>query len=169
MNIPRQQYLEEYAEYLDENGKPLDPDQGQYLLLMEVEIAANYRISQWLKLAPMNFLKTSLFVKPRLILNWEWYYQAFLGIGYGLMHKFRLFNCLMCAAAIPLCLITKKLRKQTLFLGAAYGISLLSVAYALPIDRYAETIMPYRFLMACFAVYMAWELWKTMTKKLRKE
>ena len=169
MSVPQAMFKEEYAHYYDEKGEIRNPDLTQYLLHMETGIAADYRISQWLKLDPQNFLSTYLLVKPRLILNWAWYYDEIMGIGYGLIHSLRLINCLMCAAAIPLCLITKKLRKQTLFLGAAYGISLLSVAYALPIDRYAETIMPYRFLMACFAVYMAWELWKTMTKKLRKE
>lgn len=158
MNIPLQQFREEYAEYLDENGEPLDMDQEEYLHHMHVKLIADYRIREWFRQEPLHFLKTYLYTKPRLILNWNWYYHEFMGMSTSAMHSLRLINFALCAAAVLLAFVRKRFRKLVLFLTGACFISLLSVAYALPIDRYAESIMPYRFLLACIGAYLLADL-----------
>ena len=169
INIPHQQFREQYADYLDEAGQPLDPDQGEYLHHMLVKRIGDYRLGEWFRQEPLHFLKTYLYAKPRLILNWNWYYHEFMGLSYAAMHSLRLVNFALCAAAVLLAFVRKRFRKLVVFLTGAYFVSLLSVAYALPIDRYAESIMPYRFMLACIGAYLLAELARCMLRRGKKE
>ena len=132
----------------DENGELLDPDCSQYVGHMAIKEDAMFRLRTWLCYETKSFLRTYLWLKPRMILNWVWYWSAFPFFPYGLAHRLRQFNCLFCLFSAGLALGLKKHRKVIFFLGFAYVVNLYGIAFSLAIDRYAQMIMPYRYLIA---------------------
>lgn len=57
---PDREFQEKYASYYGEDGQLKDPQQQQYLEHMGAGIVGRYRLREWFRLAPANFLKTYL-------------------------------------------------------------------------------------------------------------
>lgn len=157
-------YYEQYGHYYDENGKLLKPDAYQYLQHMLSGIVAEYRIERWLEHEPLHFLKTYLIDKPLMIINWPWHWVDFMGINYNTACTFRKINFLLCGIAFVLSFIRKKQRLNVSFLLAAYTLNLYLVSSAYAIDRYAQAIMPYRYLAAGIGFYLLWDTLYLMIK-----
>ena len=117
-----------------------------------VKELANYRLRKWFSLRPASFLKTYLYIKPRQILNWVWYYIEMFGISLQTAHRLRQLNFLICSLTVVLSLILKRYRKEVLFLSACYFINLYMIAFSYAIDRYAQMIMPYRYILAAIGM-----------------
>ena len=60
---------------IGENGELLDKDLGEYYIHLGVRETAKFRISTWLRYKPGSFLRTYLYLKPRALLNWPWYWE----------------------------------------------------------------------------------------------
>ena len=139
---------EKRPDLFDEDGEVRDPE----TLLQYVQILTNrekglYRLRGWWKLRPLGLLKSYLYVKPRSILNWVWYYIQLGGISYEAAKRMRQLGFLFCALSVVLSLALKKRRRLILFLAAAYFLNLYLLATSYAIDRYAQMIMPYRYLI----------------------
>ena len=116
-----------------------------------------YRLRTWWKLRPLGLIKSYLYVKPRSILNWVWYYIELAGISFTAAHRLRQLGFLFCALSVLLALVLKKHRRLLLFLTAAYFLNLLLLASSYAIDRYAQMIMPYRYLVMALGLDLLWE------------
>ncbi len=148
----RKTVVEKYPEYFDENGEVIREEQKQFLDHMMVKELANYRLRKWFSLRPASFLKTYLYITPRQILNWVWYYIEMFGISLQTAHRLRQLNFLLCSLTVVLSLILKRYRKEVLFLSACYFINLYMIAFSYAIDRYAQMIMPYRYILAAIGM-----------------
>ena len=144
--------VEKYPEYFDNNGEVIQSEQKQFLDHMMMKELANYRLRKWFSLRPASFLKSYLYIKPRQILNWVWYYIELFGISLQTAHRLRQINFLLCVAAVILSLTLKKHRIAVLFLCICYFINLYMIAFSYAIDRYAQMIMPYRYILAAFCL-----------------
>jgi hypothetical protein len=69
------------------------------------------------------------------------------GISFGLAHRMRQLGFLFCGLSVLLSLLLKKHRRLILFLTATYFINLYLLSTSYAIDRYAQMIMPYRYLI----------------------
>lgn len=163
-----EEFQAKYAAYFDENGQIKDPQQQQYLDHMQAGIIANYRLREWFEREPVHFLKTYLIVKPRQILNWPWYWSEFMGVSYQAIHRLTQLNFLFCGLTVLLSLLMKKYRKQVFFLTFCYFVNLYMVAFALPIDRYAQMLMPYRYIIAGLGLALTAEAIQNIWTRRRK-
>lgn len=167
-SVTDSRYYEQYGHYYDENGALKNPDAYQYLQHMLCGIVANYRIEKWLEIEPLHFLKTYLIDKPRMVLNWPWHWIDFLGVDFELQCTLRKLNFLLCGIAFVLSLIRKKYRFVVSFLLSAYVVNLYLVSSAYAIDRYAEAIMPYRYLVAGIGFYLICDTLLGITSHFRR-
>ena len=138
---------EKRPDLLDAEGHVYDPDTQQYVDLLVARELGLYRLRTWWRLRPLGLLKSYLLVKPRTILNWVWYYVELGGISFAMAHRMRQLGFLFCALSVLLSLLLKKHRRLILFLSAAYFINLYLLSTSYAIDRYAQMIMPYRYLI----------------------
>lgn len=74
------------------------------------------------------------------------------------MHRLTQLNFLFCSWTVLLSLLLKKYRKQILFLTVCYFVNLYMVAFALPIDRYAQQLMLLRYVITGLGLYLSVEL-----------
>lgn len=167
-NIDEKQVIrEKYSELFDENGDLLDPELAQYVFYLGVSETARFRINTWLKYKTGNFLKTYLWVKPRAILNWPWYWENYTLFPYAGVVMIRRLNCLFCLLTAALALLLKRHRRVILFLGLAYLINLYVISFGFAIDRYAQAIMPYRYIAAGIGMDLAAEAFRRKWGGLR--
>lgn len=171
-SIVEEQYWEQYGHYYNEDHSPKNPAIVQYLNHMHVKLTVEYRMGEWFKQKPLHFLKTHLLDKPRWILNWAWYWREFLGLKLHVPNILRKLNFLFCMLTFVLSFVRKKYRKEVSFLLITYAINLILVAYAMAIDRYAQAIMPYRYLVTGIGIYLVYDTVKYLferRKNLRTE
>ena len=160
-------FLEKYGRYFDESGENVEnPCHRQYISLERDRMSAQYRMKYWLEHNPASFLKTYLYTKPRMMLNWPWYWNEVLNTPISAIQFVYKVNCILCIAAVLLSLIMKKFRAPVLFLSAVYSVNLYIYATAFASDRYTAVIMPLRFMLACFALCLIYELFKKLRGKL---
>ena len=150
---------------LDAEGNVYDPEMTQYVNHLAVADMARVRLRGWWQLRPLGLLKTYLYLKPRSILNWVWYYIELFGISFQAAHRLRQLGFVLCL--VTLVLARRRFRKQVWFLFLTYLINLFLVAGSYAIDRYAQTIMPYRYLIMGLGLELAvgsWESWREKHK-----
>lgn len=163
-SVPEARFNEQYGRYYDENGNLLKPEAYQYLQHMYNGIAADYRIEMWFKLAPAHFLKTYFIDKPRMVLNCPWDWTSF-GV---IQIQLRRINFVLCGLAFILAFIKKQYRAEVTFLLLAYIIGLYMVSFSCTLDRYAEAVMPYRYLTAGIGFYLICDSIKAFIDKKQK-
>lgn len=145
---------QKHPELYDENGELLDEETRQYVGHMINKEIGLYRLRQWWRMRPGSLLRSYLYVKPRSILNWVWYYIEIPGLSALTAHRLRQLNFLFCGLTLLLSLLLKKHRKTAFFLAFAYFVGLYIIATSYAIDRYAQMIMPYRYLLAGLGLHL---------------
>ena len=151
---PYAKILEEHPSLFDEQGAPLDDSAEQYVQHLYLAVMGRYRLRQWFRLRPVQFLRTYLYQRPRSLLNDVWYWDQVMGISLQTAVRLRQGNLLLCLLAAVLSLVRKKLRRPVWFLGLAYVVNLYIVAASLPLDRYGQAIMPYRLVLGALGLYL---------------
>lgn len=178
IDIPTEQEMGEYLpgfdayaavsakrpDLLNADGKVYNPEMQQYVDMLVVGELAHFRLRAWLGLNPTSFLKSYLYVKPRQIINWVWYYIELCGISFIAAHKMRQIGCFFCILSVCISIRRKRYVMQTVFLSVAYCINLYLLASSYAIDRYAQMIMPYRYLICGFGL----ELLSVVIKGIRR-
>ena len=160
---------EEYADYFDEDGNLKNQDQFQYIKAQGTAIAVKYRISEWIKNNPADFLKSYLLIKPVSMLNWVWYWGPASDTVEPILNIISKINMLLCAAAAVLSLIRKKERLPVFFLGGMYVINLYILAMSYAIERYAAMLMPLRYMIGIIGIYLIADFAKAAVLKHRSE
>lgn len=154
---------EKRPDLVDAEGNVSDPNVQQYVDHLVSHELARIRLSGWWKLRPLGLLKSYLLVKPRIILNWVWYYTEVFGFSYQAAHRIRQLGFIWCL--ITLILARKRLKKQVWFLFITYLINLLIISSSLAIDRYAQMIMPYRYLIMGLGLELLLGYWDSFRNK----
>ena len=156
---------EKRPDLLDAQGRVHDVRTTQYVeILINREIGL-YRLRTWWRLRPLGLLKSYLYVKPRSILNWVWYYIELPVISIAAAHRLRQLGFLFCALSFVLSFVLKKHRGPIVFLTAAYFINLLLLGTSYAIDRYAQMIMPYRYLLMGLGLELLWEALRRLRRR----
>lgn len=137
---------------VDVDGNVFNPEMQQYVDMLVVGELAHFRLRAWWGLRPTSFLTSYLYVKPRQIVNWVWYYIELGGISFAAAHRMRQMGFLFCICSVCLSVKRKRFVKQTVFLASAYFANLYLLASSYAIDRYAQMIMPYRYLLCGFGL-----------------
>ncbi|MBQ6481292.1 MAG: hypothetical protein IJI45_09265 [Anaerolineaceae bacterium] len=139
-----------YIEHYDPDGEVKELKHAQFLSLQADGIKAKYRIREWQQRDLAGFLKSYLLIKPRWMLNWSWAWEEAFHVPYQTLHRLSQVNAVFCALTVLLSLLRKQYRSPILFLSMAYLISVYLYATAFVSDRYASTLMLFRYLLVGF-------------------
>ena len=159
----------QHPELYQDDGTLIHDYLWQYEGSLCAGVLAKYRMNLWFQLRPGSFLKSYLYLKPKWILNWVWYYVEIMGISLETACRIRQINLLLCLLGGITALCLKRFRKITLFLGITYVINLYIVASSFPIDRYAQAIMPYRIILGGISCYLLYLGFQRIIGRLRPE
>lgn len=146
--VPRGEDESPYALLYDPAGEVRELKNAQFLSMQADSVKARYRLRVWWERNPLSLLKSFLYIKPRWLLNWAWYWTGVLGTSYEWMHRFYQFNMLLCAAVLALSLRLRRLRGPLLYLFFLYAGQVYLYALAFVTDRYSSTLISLRFLLA---------------------
>lgn len=162
---PEAEVLRNHPALFNTEGDPLDDSAEQYAHHLKLAVTGRYRLRQWLRLHPLPFLKTFLYLRPKSLLNDVWYWDQVMGISLQTSVRLRQLNFFLCAFAGLLSLLRKKERLPVWFLGVAYTVNLYIVASSLPLDRYGQAIMPYRLILGALGLWLLLDFLQSLIAK----
>ena len=143
-----------YIEHFDPSGEVKELKHAQFLSLQADGIKAKYRMREWLQADFASFLKSYLLVKPRWMINWSWAWEEAFHVSYQTLHRISQVNAVFCAVTVLFSLVKKKYRMQVLFLTILYIVSVYLYATAFVSDRYASTLMLFRYILTGFGLVL---------------
>ena len=129
-----------YIEHFDPDGEVKDLKQAQFLSLTADSLKAKYRIREW--------FQSYLLIKPRWMLNWSWAWEEAFHVPYAVLHRISQVNAVFCVLTAGLAVYMKRYRKPVFYLGISYAVTVYLYASSFVSDRYASTLMGYRYLIA---------------------
>ena len=141
-----------YVERYDPEGEVKELKHAQFLSLKADGIKASYRMREWFKDNPAGFLKSYLLIKPRWLLNWSWAWEEAFHVPYSVLHRISQVNAVLCALTVLLSFIKNRFREPVVFLSLAYVLSVYLYATAFSSDRYASTLMLFRYMLTGFGI-----------------
>ena len=151
-----------YIEHFDPDGEVKELKHAQFLSLQADGIKAEYRVREWQRRDLTGFLKSYLLIKPRWLLNWSWAWEEAFHVPYQTLHRLSQINAVFCALTVLLSLVKKKYRAPVLFLSIAYLVSIYLYATAFVSDRYASTLMLFRYALTGFGIALCLGRWLKM-------
>ena len=134
---------EERPDLINGEGQALNPELQEYATMRVNREVGRHRLRLWWKTDPVGLLKAYLYIKPRSVLNWVWYYIEW-GIPIPAAHDLRILGFCFCGLSFVLAFVLKKHRRLIAFLTFTYFANLLLLSTSYVIDRYAQMLMPYR-------------------------
>ena len=134
-----------------------EPQCVQYLRHQIYASIAKYRLSRWWQQNNVSLLKSYLYIKPRMMINWVWEWDEVLGIKIETLHRVYQINALFCAFTVILSLVLKEYRFTVFALGGLYLLSVYITAIAFVNDRYGSTLMSIRFILAGVGFALVWK------------
>ena len=149
-----------YIEHFDPDGEVKELKHAQFLSLQADGIKARYRIREWMHRDLTSFLKSYLMIKPRWLLNWSWAWEEAFHVSYQALHRLSQINALFCALTVLMSLVKKQYRTPVMFLSIAYLVSVYLYATAFVSDRYASTLMLFRYALTGFGIDMCLGRWQ---------
>ena len=150
-------WREENAEYLDEEGNPLDPAMEEFLNNKRLAIKADYRMSVWWETDPMSMLLSYLIIKPGIMLVKTFYWTQLFGVPSVVLDVLRVLNFFLCCVTFVLAWKRKELRWELGFLAAVYWFYIYAISVTYSFSRYGETLMSMRYVIGAVGIYFLWQ------------
>lgn len=157
---------EEHAFLKDRNGS-FAAKHKRYFELLADEKLARARMAYWWKHDRASMLKSYLWLKPKSMLFDTFYWDEVIPkTKYPIIHLRQLDFTLAMAAAVVV-LLAKKTVAETYFVLFAYWVQVYMYAYAYVFDRYAQTLLPYRYVAIGFLIPAAVEIIRRTGRYIR--
>ena len=153
--VDRSKYVdevyEEHAFLKDKDGK-LAPKYKRYFELLADEKLARARMVYWWKHDRDSMLKSYLWLKPKAMFSASFYWDEVIPHTKYAIIQLRTLGFYLAMAAAPAVLLARKYRAETFFVLFAYLVQVYMYAYAFVFDRYAQTLLPFRFMAIGFLI-----------------
>lgn len=153
--VDRQPFIDEtYKEHAflkDKDGK-LAPKYKRYFELLTDEKLARARMVYWWKHDRDSMLKSYLWLKPKSMFSASFYWDEVIPHTKYAIIQLRTLGFYLAMAAAPAVLLARKYRAETFFVLFAYLAQVYMYAYAFVFDRYAQTLLPFRFMAIGFLI-----------------
>ena len=146
--------IEKYSRYYGDNGEIPEEYLKSYVSLEKDGIKARYRLQEWIKKDSLSLINSYLIIKPMSMLDDVFYWDTLWGISYENLQIVRKLDLCVCILAIFLSFYLKKYRKEILFLGGTYLANIYIYSMTFAFSRYAQTLMPLRFIMIGIGCYL---------------
>ena len=157
---------EEHVFLKDRNGS-FAAKHKRYFELLADEKLARARMAYWWKHDRASMLKSYLWLKPKSMLFDTFYWDEVIPkTKYPIIHLRQLDFTLAMAAAVVV-LLAKKTVAETYFVFFAYWVQVYMYAYAFVFDRYAQTLLPYRYVAIGFLIPAAVEIIRRTGRYIR--
>lgn len=157
---------EEHAFLKDKDGK-FSAKHQRYLELLTDEKLARGRMVYWWKHDRDSMLKSYLWLKPKSMLFDTFYWDEVIPkTKYPIIHLRQIDFTLAMAAAVVV-LLAKKTVAETYFILFAYWVQVYMYAYAYVFDRYAQTLLPYRYVAIGFLIPAAVDIIRRLRRYIR--
>lgn len=157
---------EEHAFLKDKDGK-FSAKHQRYLELLTDEKLARGRMVYWWKHDRDSMLKSYLWLKPKSMLFDTFYWDEVIPkTKYPIIHLRQIDFTLAMAAAVAV-LLAKKTVAETYFILFAYWVQVYMYAYAYVFDRYAQTLLPYRYVAIGFLIPAAVDIIRRIHRFIR--
>lgn len=157
---------EEHAFLKDKDGK-FSAKHQRYLELLTDEKLARGRMVYWWKHDRDSMLKSYLWLKPKSMLFDTFYWDEVIPkTKYPIIHLRQIDFTLAMAAAVVV-LLAKKTVAETYFVLFAYWSQVYMYAYAYVFDRYAQTLLPYRYVAIGFLIPAAVDIFRRLRRYIR--
>lgn len=157
---------EEHAFLKDKDGK-FSAKHQRYLELLTDEKLARGRMVYWWKHDRDSMLKSYLWLKPKSMLFDTFYWDEVIPkTKYPIIHLRQIDFTLAMAAAVAV-LLAKKTVAETYFMLFAYWVQVYMYAYAYVFDRYAQTLLPYRYVAIGFLIPAAVDIIRRLRRYIR--
>ena len=158
--------LDEHAFLKDKDGK-FSAKHQRYLELLTDEKLARGRMVYWWKHDRDSMLKSYLWLKPKSMLFDTFYWDEVIPkTKYPIIHLRQIDFTLAMAAAVVV-LLAKKTVAETYFVLFAYWSQVYMYAYAYVFDRYAQTLLPYRYVAIGFLIPAAVDIFRRLQRYIR--
>ena len=139
----------------------------RYFELLTDEKLARARMVYWWKHDRDSMLKSYLWLKPKSMLGASFYWDEVIPkTKYPIIHLRQVDFTLAMAAAVVV-LLAKKTVAETYFVLFAYWVQVYMYAYAYAFDRYAQTLLPYRYVAIGFLIPASVEIIRRMQRFVR--
>lgn len=157
---------EEHAFLKDKDGK-FSAKHQRYLELLTDEKLARGRMVYWWKHDRDSMLKSYLWLKPKSMFYETFYWDEVIPkTKYPIIHLRQIDFTLAMAAAVVV-LLAKKTVAETYFMLFAYWSQVYMYAYAYVFDRYAQTLLPYRYVAIGFLIPAAVDIFRRLQRYIR--
>ena len=157
---------EEHAFLKDKDGK-FSAKHQRYLELLTDEKLARGRMVYWWKHDRDSMLKSYLWLKPKSMLFDTFYWDEVIPkTKYPIIHLRQIDFTLAMAAAVAV-LLAKKTVAETYFVLFAYWVQVYMYAYAYVFDRYAQTLLPYRYVAIGFLIPASVDIIRRLRRYIR--
>lgn len=157
---------EEHVFLKDRNGS-FAAKHKRYFELLADEKLARARMAYWWKHDRASMLKSYLWLKPKKMFFASFYWDEVIPkTKYPIIHLRQIDFTLAMAAAVVV-LLAKKTVAETYFVLFAYWVQVYMYAYAYVFDRYAQTLLPYRYVAIGFLIPAAVEIIRRTGRYIR--
>ena len=157
---------EEHAFLKDKDGK-FSAKHQRYLELLTDEKLARGRMVYWWKHDRDSMLKSYLWLKPKSMFYETFYWDEVIPkTKYPIIHL-RQIDFILAMAAAVVVLLAKKTVAETYFMLFAYWSQVYMYAYAYVFDRYAQTLLPYRYVAIGFLIPAAVDIIRRLRRYIR--
>lgn len=150
-------FREQYADYLDEKGNPLEPGKSRFLSLMKDQIRAKYRMKEWYDRDSDGMIHAYLVEKPSKMI-YEVYNKTdpLFGVSTQQLNDLRSICYLVAIASFFLAFALKKYRAEMVFLALLYVGNLYIYAATFSYVRYGQTLVHIWYIMSGIGFYLLW-------------
>ncbi|MDO5301208.1 MAG: hypothetical protein Q4E76_01715 [Tissierellia bacterium] len=143
----RQRVQGEMVEKYGDDDGALPPYIQRYALLEEDLAIARYRQEKWWREDPQSFLRSYLWLKPKSMFFKTFYWFEVIPGFKVWIEYFRQVEFYFFIFTPLLALVARKWRRQIFFLVFLYFQQIYSYAMAYVFDRYAQTLLPIRYIV----------------------
>lgn len=131
---------------------------AKYYSLELDDMKANYRIREWRKNNPLDYVYSILVSKPKILVYNSFYWKdGVFNIPVSVNYLFRKIDLLLFGVAIIGIILNKKRWKEGLFVFSFYLFQILVYAYTFAFERYAQSMFLFRFII------IGWGLFELIT------
>ena len=168
--VSRQPFIDETYEehaFLKEKDGRFAPKHERYFELLADEKLARARMVYWWKHDRDSMVRSYLWLKPKAMFSASFYWDEVIPHTKHAITQIRTLGFYLAMAAAPAVLLARKYRAETFFVLFAYLVQVYMYAYAYVFDRYAQTLLPFRFMAIGFLISAAAAIIESLMRYIR--
>ncbi|MDD7363079.1 MAG: hypothetical protein PUG99_02865 [Firmicutes bacterium] len=143
------------------------PKHLRYVYMKGDELKARVRMRYWWRHDRESMLKSYLYLKPKKMLFETFYWDEVVPGTKAYIEFSRRIDFTLAMLAVPAAIAAKRYIAEVCFVVIAYWIQVYMYAYAYVFDRYAQTLLPFRYIAIGFLIASCCLLFERFSRRVR--